>query len=294
MKTRHWGDMEAVKLLDEEKVARMIEISSSIANRPMHHVHGIEDRIGYRFWARENEFDSDQDKEETTELSSIQTISIEEFVEQAREVDFTLEDLHQAEEEIVVLFGTKEHTAPARTLVKWIIDDLMLKNKPRPWVGPLLTSRKSPRRTFGDAILKAKVLSLSRNKGSIRFAQPSSSPLQSSATGHGANSQIWGIRIGVKSYESLNSKPNKNQSCGPTSKRPMLCPSPNSSYHPTLGLVVLFSRIGTVIGNPRAPHTSKSRVCTAFSYMDFARQSPMMENGGSANQRCSGGFYRPS
>jgi hypothetical protein len=72
----------------------------------MHHVHGVEDRIGTRFWAGDGDSESSQDEDEedvgteVTDMTSVQTMDTEEFVQQARDVGFIERDLWQAEEEI--------------------------------------------------------------------------------------------------------------------------------------------------------------------------------------------------
>jgi hypothetical protein len=90
---------------------------------------------------------------------------------------------------------------------------------------------------------------------------------------------------------NLNSSPKEAPPCGPTRHR-RLHPGPNMPYQPTPGLVALFTRTGTTIGNPRAPHTSKTHSRAAFSYVEVAKQSAAMECGSGANQFCAGGQFR--
>jgi hypothetical protein len=54
---------------------------------PRHHVLGVEDRIGTRFWAGDGDSESSQDKDEedagteVTDKASVQTMDTEEFVQ---------------------------------------------------------------------------------------------------------------------------------------------------------------------------------------------------------------------
>jgi hypothetical protein len=93
------------------------EMESNDGN--MHHVHGVEDHIGTRFWAGDGDSESSQDEDEedagteVTDMTSVQTMDTEEFVQQARDVGFIELDLWQAEEEIQVSPTSKQYTAPA-------------------------------------------------------------------------------------------------------------------------------------------------------------------------------------
>jgi hypothetical protein len=69
---------------------------------------------------------------------------VNELIQQAKEVGFTIQDLHQAKDEILESSSTKEYSAPEGMLAKKIIDELVEKNKTRPLVGPLPPPRKSP------------------------------------------------------------------------------------------------------------------------------------------------------
>jgi hypothetical protein len=164
-----------------------------------------------------------------------------------------VDEQQQAEEEILISSGTKELFAPDGSLAKRIIDDLVVKNKPRPWVGPLPAPRKSPLRMIGDVISNAKVFSsASCKKRPPRLAWLSSSQWLSIASdlvpnprsgdhGSGCNlgaGSAWPCGgLNSNSNPNLNQKPIKKQTCGPTRKRPAMCPGPNISYRPTPGLV---------------------------------------------------------
>jgi hypothetical protein len=84
-------DPESAGILNEERLSRMIELSTTS-------LHGVEDRIGYWFWARDSDFKSNQDDEEGTESSSVQTLSTDEIIQQAKDAGFTIQDLHQAKD----------------------------------------------------------------------------------------------------------------------------------------------------------------------------------------------------
>jgi hypothetical protein len=56
------------------------------------------------------------------------------------------EDLRQAEEEVIGSPSTNNCSVPAGSLVKRIVDELVVRNKPRPWRGALPSLRLSPMR----------------------------------------------------------------------------------------------------------------------------------------------------
>jgi hypothetical protein len=134
--------------------------------KPRHHVLGVEDCIGTRFWAGDGDSESSHDEDEEdagtegTDMTSVHTMDTEDFVRRARDVDFTESDLRQAEEEVQVSPMSKQYIAPAGTLAKQVIDKIVAtKKKPQLWYGRLPKPRVSPPRTFGDAIANAKVSS---------------------------------------------------------------------------------------------------------------------------------------
>jgi hypothetical protein len=96
------GDREANEILDKETLVRSIEV----ANRTMHHVHGVEDRIGYCFWARESDLGSEskdgEDEEEEVEQSLVETSSMEDFLQQVQDTGSTIQEPQQVEDEIHV------------------------------------------------------------------------------------------------------------------------------------------------------------------------------------------------
>jgi hypothetical protein len=47
---------------------------------------------------RDSDFKSNQDDEEGTESSSVQTLSTDEIIQQAKDAGFTIQDLHQAKD----------------------------------------------------------------------------------------------------------------------------------------------------------------------------------------------------
>jgi hypothetical protein len=201
------GDREANEILDKERLFRSMEVAASSRNRTMHRVHGVEDRIGYRFWARESDPGSESEDgggvEEEVEQSSVETSSTEVFLQHAQDAGSTIQKPQQAEDEIHVSPRNNESSAPKGSHAKQIVDELARKNKHAPWTGPLPAPRKSPRRTIGYVIAKAKakVRPLSnRAYGSPRSAQPSSS-YRSSTTGYQRPIPDPGIRIGAESWE---------------------------------------------------------------------------------------------
>jgi hypothetical protein len=65
-------------------------------------------------------------------------------VRQAQRAGFTIEDLRQAEEEVIGSPSTNNCSVPAGSLVKRIVDELVVRNSP--WRGALPSLRLSPMR----------------------------------------------------------------------------------------------------------------------------------------------------
>jgi hypothetical protein len=72
--------------LDEEPASA--EEDEVDVNRTMHRVHVVEDRIGYRFWAKAS--DSESDEEEELQQAPKPEISTTELVRQAQRAGFTI------------------------------------------------------------------------------------------------------------------------------------------------------------------------------------------------------------
>jgi hypothetical protein len=152
-------------ILDKEKISRMVEMAVlSSSSTTSHHVHGVEDRIGLRFWAKAGDSESDEDgkedegMEQEEDSSSVHTMDTEEFIDCSKEHGYTMAEL-LAEDEVQVSPINKTYRAPFGTTAKRIIEDLAVDKKGRPWSGPLPPPHRSPRRTIGDVIATAKVSS---------------------------------------------------------------------------------------------------------------------------------------
>jgi hypothetical protein len=83
-------------------------------------------------------------------------------MKEAFDAGFTMEQLHQAEEELAlpttespkVCLNLKEGSISKKLVDLWISNH---RSKVRPWKGPLPPPRQSPMRTLGDAITNAKI-----------------------------------------------------------------------------------------------------------------------------------------
>lgn len=82
---------DARRILDQERLARGIEVMVATSSRPGPHIHGVEDRKGSRFWALSSD-DSGSD-EDDTDTNSIDT---PEFERKAMAAGFTSNELVQA------------------------------------------------------------------------------------------------------------------------------------------------------------------------------------------------------
>jgi hypothetical protein len=161
-------DAEAEWILDKEKMARGMEIAMPTTSTSSHRILGVEDRLSYRFWARDGEEDSDEDseggQEQDEDDSSMQTLNSPEFCWVAMEVGFTESELLQAEEEVKISPNSKKYIALEGSLASRVIKDIISNKKVKPWSGPLPPPRISPRRTIGDAIAMAHVRTNPQNR----------------------------------------------------------------------------------------------------------------------------------
>jgi hypothetical protein len=156
------------EILDKEKMARGMEITMLTTSTSSHRILGVEDRLSYRFWARDGEEDSDEDseggQEQDEDDSSMQTLNSPEFCRVAMEVGFTESELLQAEEEVKISPNSKKYVALEGSLASRVIKDIISNKKVKPWSGPLPPPRISPRRTIGDAIAMAQVRTNPQNR----------------------------------------------------------------------------------------------------------------------------------
>ncbi|TVU40757.1 hypothetical protein EJB05_14233, partial [Eragrostis curvula] len=120
------------------------------------HVHGVEDRLGTRFWALGSDTESEEDDE-------IESIAAPDFIQQAGELGFSMEELARADEEMPVSPTSQKPILVEGSLAEKIINAMVQKRSKawtpatKPWQGPLPPPRKSPMRTLGDALATAKV-----------------------------------------------------------------------------------------------------------------------------------------
>jgi hypothetical protein len=151
-------DEEERFMLDKERMARTTEIAITAGQRNTQraHVHGVEQLQGSKFWDTGNEDDSSEESE-TEEATPT-------LIREALEAGFTIEQLRQAEAELetpspstpkVVRTNLKEDSMAKQIVGTWITNR---RKNGKPWTGPLPPPRKSPLRTLGDALAKARVV----------------------------------------------------------------------------------------------------------------------------------------
>jgi hypothetical protein len=165
------------------------------------------------------------------------------------------EDLRQAEEEVIGSPSTNNCSVPAGSLVKRIVDELVVRNKPRPWRGALPSLRLSPMRWRKQRYDQRRYV-LHRTSGS-----PLPDHACRSCHRHNLRARIRGpiLDLGKADQGVIKGIQISVINGGPTRCRRRWCPGPDLPYRPTSGLVAMFSRTGTSIINPRAPHTSIPR-----------------------------------
>lgn len=161
-------DDEADLILAKEYLDRITElaVASTPAGKGIH-VHGVEDRLGFRFWAN----GSDSDSEEEEILGDAQSMDTAEFVRSAKVAGFSIHELTTTADEVQISPTSQRPFAPEGSTARLIVETMVnRKCSTTPWKGPLPPRRVSPKRTFGDAIANAKVISSSRPSSSFRFS----------------------------------------------------------------------------------------------------------------------------
>jgi hypothetical protein len=153
------GETEADKeedrrILDREHHCRTLVLSASLssARRVRPHVHDVESVLRGKFWPEDSDSDTETDDDEIDRLScslhkmSISSLLRSEGVESRKlpRRPGSMEELHQRHGKGVARSGAQSNSAPLEPA------------KPRPWVGPLLQPRVSPKLTLGHAIERAK------------------------------------------------------------------------------------------------------------------------------------------
>lgn len=84
---------EAERILDRVRLDRTTEVLTANSSRPGPHVHGVEPRMGSRFWALDdNDSDSDEESNESIDTPTI--------YQRAQEAGFTIPQVHLAEKEL--------------------------------------------------------------------------------------------------------------------------------------------------------------------------------------------------
>lgn len=102
-------DEEVEHFVAKEHLARSIEVAVANSSKSGRVIHGVEDRIGYRFWALSGS-ESSSDKDDDVE--SMVSIDTPEFMRRGAQVSFSLAYLEKAGEDIVVSPSSKKPTAP--------------------------------------------------------------------------------------------------------------------------------------------------------------------------------------
>jgi len=273
----------------EERLSRAIEITHLSSPVTRSHVHGVEDRIGTRFWARGSDPELEEETDEESEQEdNYESVSSPEFIRRAMELGFTVPELLQAENEMPS--PTSQVPIVEGSIVAKILNTMVkhASSKParRPWRGPLPPPRVSPKQTLGDAIEAATVCpdsssrswisgssptaSTGRSRRSPEMAQVNNSRSLFFGSGHSRkfskfkNNPILGSGVGPSDLDFPFQACTKRMGCQ------ILILGPDVPYRPTAGLVSLFARTGTGGKNPRAPH-ARSRFVAASSYVEVAR-----------------------
>jgi hypothetical protein len=244
---------ESVAFLEEdcflatEHLDRVSMVAQAATSRSGPHVHGLEDVKGSRFWALDS-------ASETSDDESVVSLDTPEFVKHAQEVGFTISQLLSAEKELDYPIAEQPKEG---TKAKRIVDaKVRHQQERRPWRGPLPAPRVSPLRTFGDAIVSAKVChkasSLPHCNTKNRVppplfsspAQPSPEPglLQPSrSTSCGELGRNTGLTTTEISEDVSNFKPDKKLGSSSRKGPKRMWLSPSVPYRPTAGLVTFFS-----------------------------------------------------
>jgi hypothetical protein len=202
--------------LAAEYLHRVVEVAiASSSMKKTKSAHGIEDRIGRRFWApdSDSEIEANEVDHLATCMSKLATNpSPSELNTSWGSVSSTATYNSAVAAEVATLEmkHTKEvSSSTPRTLAKRSGDNFDANRKIQPWRGPLPPPRTSPRWTFGDALASAQVRIKPRSKNttssSPKFARPSSSSLPSSAARQGSNHGS-GITVSGRDLGDSNSK----------------------------------------------------------------------------------------
>ncbi|TVT98286.1 hypothetical protein EJB05_56418, partial [Eragrostis curvula] len=246
---------EAERFLGQQHLTRETEIHVAKTSRPGPHIHGVEDRRGYRFWALESDGDSSCDEED----SDGESISNSIVVHHAAAAGFSVQHLVEAETE---LLKNPKADSDDKSLSSSIINAVASRMaKVSPWRGPLPRPRKSPPMTLGAALTKAKVSPQTTRRSSSSFSYPlflTNPAIAGVGDGDAMPIRSKGNRASQTVDHNYDSKfESKVTGSGQATKvgYRTLKLGPHMPYRPTPGLVALFARTGTHISaSPRAPH----------------------------------------
>jgi hypothetical protein len=155
------GDTDGDLVLAVEHLHRVVEVAVASSSTRPKPVHGVEDRIGRRFWARDSDSDSD-----VNEVDHLATSLSKLAINPTSEPDTSRESASSSETAAV---STSPEIKPEKEASsKRSGNEAEAKLKVQPWRGPLPPPRTSPRRTFGDALASTQVCLKPRSrKGSL-------------------------------------------------------------------------------------------------------------------------------
>jgi hypothetical protein len=147
---------KAAKNLDRERMARAVEITATTgaSRQQQDSVHGVEPGSLSHFWAM-GASDDESEEEAVDEDITLSTMLIRE----AMEAGFSMKQIQQAEEELTSpASSSKQVNKSSKLSMSSQKIDVWMENrrkKGNPCTRPLPKPRKSPLRTFGDALTLA-------------------------------------------------------------------------------------------------------------------------------------------
>jgi hypothetical protein len=131
-----------------------ISLLAGDGTHPRPHVHGMEPSWGSKFWASEED-------DELSLKSDDDDITSPTLVTEALEAGFTIDQIHQAEEELEspssekpkVSSKVRDESISKKLLELWSTN---CRSRVRPWKGPLSSPRQSLLHMLGDVLANAK------------------------------------------------------------------------------------------------------------------------------------------
>jgi hypothetical protein len=144
--------------------AMEVSITSSSSRKVHPHIHGIDNKIGGRFWVSGNDSETDEEEDIMVDnmVTSMSNLSIASLARSPVPGPMLPSPIKVSEASLIIPLKEMAHLAltfaiSARGSMIGNITSQQDKNDHHPWEGPLPMPRISPKWSLGDALHKGKV-----------------------------------------------------------------------------------------------------------------------------------------